>query len=123
MGYTHHWYRPLNISAELFQTIRLDFERLVLPLADCGVHLAAGLGKGVPVITNDNICFNGVRSCGHPKNDEIVIPYPTDDACGVGPSANALHYDQANYWMGIAVSAGPQIAAARPADTGMRGRP
>jgi hypothetical protein len=90
VGYTYYWHRPLTIPAEIFQAIRSDLERLVLPLADSGVHLAGGLGEGLPVITNDDICFNGVRLCGHPKNDAIVIPYPSDDACGIGSSANAI---------------------------------
>jgi len=91
MGYTHYWYRPPVIPAEIFGAIRLDFERLILPLADYGVHLAAGLGEDLPIITNDHICLNGVKHCGHPKNDEIGIPYPTPDACGIGPSASAVH--------------------------------
>jgi hypothetical protein len=90
VGYTHYWRRPLTIPVEIFQAIRLDLERLILPLADSGVHLAGGLGEGLPVITNDDIRFNGVRLCGHPANDSIVIPYPGDDACGIGPSANAI---------------------------------
>jgi hypothetical protein len=90
MGYTHYWHRPLTIPAEIFQAIRSDFGQLVLPLSDFGVHLAGGLGEGLPVITNDDIRFNGVRLCGHPTNAAIVIPYPANDACGIGPSANAV---------------------------------
>lgn len=48
------------------------------------------MGEGLPTITDDNIWFNGVRLCGHPANEAIVIPYPSDDACGVGPSADAI---------------------------------
>jgi len=90
VGYTHYWHRPASIPAEIFQTIRLDFERLILPLADLGVPLAGGLGEGLPVVTDDDICLNGVRLCGHPANDAIVIPYPSDEACGIGPNANAI---------------------------------
>lgn len=90
MGYTHYWYRPQIISAEAFQTIRSDFERLILPLADFGVELAGGLGEGVPAITHEEIRFNGVRQCGHPKNDAIVIPYPSDGASGIGPNYDAI---------------------------------
>ena len=90
MGYTHYWHRPATIPVEIFQAIRLDFERLVLPLADFGVHLAGGLGEGLPVLTNDTIRFNGVRNYGHQSNDAISIPYPTDDASGIGSSSNAI---------------------------------
>jgi hypothetical protein len=90
VGYTHYWYRPLVIPTDAFHAIRSDFERLILPLADFGVHLAGGLGEGLPVITDDMIWFNGVRACGHPKNETVQIPFPTDDACGVGASANAI---------------------------------
>ena len=90
MGYTHYWHRPLNIPAERFRAIRFDFERLILPLADFGVDLAGGLGEGLPVLTNDTIRFNGVRNCDHQSNDAISIPFPTDDACGIGPSTCAI---------------------------------
>ncbi len=90
MGYTHYWYRPLDIPADIFQTIRADFERLVLPLADYGVHLGAGLGEDVPLFADDYICFNGLKSCGHPANSEIGVPWPAPDACGIGPSATAI---------------------------------
>lgn len=78
------------IPAGTFGAIRADFEKLILPLADSGAHVADGLGEGVPVITNDVIRFNGVRFCGHPTNDAIAIPFPTDDACGIGPSVSAV---------------------------------
>jgi hypothetical protein len=94
MGYTHYWYRPLKIPAEIFWAIRLDFERLVLPLADLGVPLAGGIGEGLPVITNDLICFNGVKLCGHPANERLSIPFPAADASGIGPSTSAL--DESN---------------------------
>lgn len=93
MGYTHYWHRPLIIPAKIFQAIRLDFERLILPLADSGVYLAGALGESVPLISNDEICFNGLRLCGHSSNEAIVIPYPTDDACGIGPNTNAIQDD------------------------------
>lgn len=93
MGYTHYWRRPLTIPSDIFHAIRTDFERLILPLADSDVHLAGGLGEGLPIISDDRLWFNGVRDCGHPKNDAIVVPYPSDDACGVGPSVNAIEDD------------------------------
>jgi hypothetical protein len=90
MGYTHYWYRPLSIPTQPFETIFSDVEQIILPLADAGVHLAGGLGEGPPAITRDDIWFNGVRFCGHPANEAISIPFPSDEACGIGPSANAI---------------------------------
>ena len=74
----------------MFQAIRRDFERLILPLSDAGVQLAGWDGTGLPEITNELIRFNGVSGCGHAKNDEIVIPYPAEDAHGIGSSETAI---------------------------------
>jgi hypothetical protein len=90
MGYTHYWDRPAVIDQGLFDAIRGDFERLILPLADAGVALAGGLGEGPPEITDQVIRFNGLDECGHPKNEELVIPYPSESAEGIGPSSTAL---------------------------------
>jgi hypothetical protein len=40
MGYTQHWYRHMVIADDVFRAIRLDFQKLILPMADMGVHLA-----------------------------------------------------------------------------------
>jgi hypothetical protein len=90
MGYSHDWYRPLVVAGNIFDRIRADFERLVLPLADMGIPLAGWGGENEPEISNDRIRFNGVHNCGHPQNDEIVIPYPAEHARGVGPSTTAV---------------------------------
>jgi len=90
MGYTHYWSRPATIPNDLWGKIRADFEKLILPLSDAGVQLAGALGTGPPEITAEAIRFNGVLECGHPENEELVIPYPTEDAEGVGPSSTAI---------------------------------
>jgi hypothetical protein len=77
------WHRPGVITPNLFHAIQVDFERLILPLMDAGVELAGGLGEGPPEITDQAIRFNGLNECGHPKNEEIVIPYPSDRAEGI----------------------------------------
>jgi hypothetical protein len=64
----------------MYSEIRLDFQKLILPMADVGVHLAGSLGNDEPQIDNKCIAFNGLDECGHPKNDDIFVPYPTDDA-------------------------------------------
>src|SRR5947207_14663709 len=90
MGYTHYWYRPRVIAKDEFGSIRADFERLIIPLADAQIHLAGGLGEGSPEITDEVIRFNGLNECGHPQNEEIHIPYPSEFAEGIGPSSTAI---------------------------------
>ena len=101
MGYTHYWHRPRTISDDLWERIRGDFEKLILPLSDAGVELAGGLGTGPPEITGDVIRFNGPKDCGHPANEELVIPYPSDEAEGVGSSLGAIDGDY--YGMGVTI--------------------
>ncbi len=101
MGYTHYWHRPKTIPDPLWDHIRGDFDRLVLPLSDAGVVLAGGLGTGPPEITDEVMRFNGPEDCGHPLNDELVIPYPSDDAQGVGSNATAIDGDF--YGLGVTV--------------------
>lgn len=74
MGYTQHWYRPMVIADDVFRAIRLDFEKLILPMADRGVHLAGPDGCNEPEINDKCIEFNGPDDCGHPKNEEIFVP-------------------------------------------------
>ncbi len=83
MGYTHYWYRPKSIANETMQAICADFQRVVLALDDLGVKLADGHGEGVPVITPELICFNGLANCGHKQDESIAIPWPAPGAHGV----------------------------------------
>ncbi|HEX5430888.1 MAG TPA: hypothetical protein VFW83_02900 [Bryobacteraceae bacterium] len=90
MGYTHYWSRPAVIPEVIFHAIRIDFESLILPLADCGVPLAGAIGEGPLEISEDSLRFNGLNDCGHPKNGDIAIPNPLEDAEGIGPSSTAV---------------------------------
>lgn len=101
MGYTHYWDRPQTIPEDTWDAIRKDLEELILPLSDAGVVLAGGLGTGPPEITERVICFNGPEQCGHPPNEELVIPYPSAEAEGVGPSWTAIDGDF--YGVGVTV--------------------
>jgi hypothetical protein len=74
----------------LFDSIRDEFSKLILPLSDLGVPLAGWDGEGIPEISAEVISFNGQLACGHPKNEEIVIPYPAADAHGIGNSSTAI---------------------------------
>lgn len=93
MGYTHYWRRPATISEALWSRIRGDFEKLVLPLSDAGIELAGGLGTGPPEITSERIWFNGPEQCGHPLNEDLIIPYPSLEAEGVGSGSTAIEGD------------------------------
>jgi len=100
MGYTHYWHRPPIIPDAAFHAIRNDFEKLILPLSDAGVALACGLGEGLPEITDDLIAFNGLDDCGHPKAEDLIIPYPSELARGVGPASTAI---DGSYGFGVRV--------------------
>src|SRR5713226_3530147 len=102
MGYTHYWHRPETVPEGIWCSIRHDFGGLVLPLSDEGVELTGGLGEGPPEITDDGIRFNGPRKCGHPENEDLVIPYPSEAAHGIGPSATAIDGDF--YGFGVTVA-------------------
>jgi hypothetical protein len=90
MGYCHYWEIEQEIGRESFSRIIADVERIILTLDDMGVRLAGPLGKGLPEMDAAHIAFNGLWDCGHAKNDEIVIPFPTVDAAGIGSSINAV---------------------------------
>lgn len=83
MGYTHYWYRPKEIRGHTMSDIVNDFMSIIPVLADIGVHLAGGDGAGEPEINVDMIKFNGVADCGHAKNSEISIPWPSKEAGGI----------------------------------------
>lgn len=90
MGYNHYWRRPVEIQAEVFLRIVGDFHKCVLALDDAGVPLAGPNGEGLPKIDGDEIAFNGVSQCGHPPNEAVCIPFPSENASGVGESAGAI---------------------------------
>lgn len=90
MGYSHYWYREEEIDEDLFRRIGADFERIILPLDNAGVRLAGAGGVGLPEIGPSRISFNGIKDCGHAKNPNIYISFPTDEASGIGDSRNAI---------------------------------
>ena len=90
MGYTHYWRRTKTIQQQPFSQIVADFNRIVLALDDLGVRLADGGGIGVPTLTSNLVDFNGLANCGHPKNAEICIPWPSDGASGIGSNRTAV---------------------------------
>jgi hypothetical protein len=90
MGYNHYWRCAEEIEPEAFSFIVADLQKCVLALDDACVPLAGPMGDGLPRIDRDCIAFNGVQNCGHPKNEAISIPFPSEDASGVGSSSDAV---------------------------------
>jgi len=90
MGYCHYWDVEEEIDRESFSRIVSDVQQIVLTLDDLGVRLAGPLGEGLPEIETERIAFNGLWHCGHIKNEDIVIPFPSADASGIGDSINAM---------------------------------
>ncbi|MGC8936549.1 MAG: hypothetical protein ACP5KV_04200, partial [Candidatus Methanomethylicaceae archaeon] len=72
MGYTHYWYRPKEIPKEKFHEIVVDFRRLLPLFRRLDIKLAGGSGTGRPKINGNEVCFNGLMHCGHPRNKNIV---------------------------------------------------
>lgn len=90
MGYTHYWYRDKTIKPQPYKAIVNDFRKLLPVMERQGVKLASGDGEGYPLITDTTICFNGSVRCGHPKNTEIKIPWPSAKASGIGDNKTAI---------------------------------
>jgi hypothetical protein len=90
MGYCHYWEIEQELDQESFSRIVDDVQKIVLSLDDFGVRLAGPLGEGLPEIDATHIAFNGMLHCGHVKNQEIAIPFPSPNAAGVGNSINAV---------------------------------
>ena len=87
MGYTHYWYRDREIARKPFAKIVDDFKKLLPILKVLDVKLGDAGGEGSPVINYDEVVFNGLRNCGHPKNPHIAIPWPAPVVKpGVAPS-------------------------------------
>ena len=83
MGYTHYWYRKIEIDQGTFDRMLLDFVTIQPYLEDIMKgKLAGGSGEGLPELSTDAIIFNGNRNCGH-KHLNLGITWPSDDASGI----------------------------------------
>ena len=100
IGYTHYFYRQKEVSFPIFQKIVNDF-RKILPVLSKHISLAGSDGTGSPIITYDEILFNGSSNCGHPANEEITIPWPTDNAGGIADPFEQAQTGQ--WWAGALV--------------------
>ncbi len=87
MGYTHSWNRPQMIEPTTFNAIGKDLLTLLPPLEAAGAPLADAYGREEPEIGPGFIGFNGVACCGHARNPNIQLPWPANDAHGIGDNA------------------------------------
>ena len=89
MGYTHHWYREREIDPVAFKSIVTDFKRLLPLFKIYDIKLGDGLGKGSPILSESEVIFDGLEKCGHPKNHNIIIPWPAERTKnGVAPDSD-----------------------------------
>jgi hypothetical protein len=68
----------------MFKMVVDDFRKLLPVFASHGIILAGPMGTGAPEVTDSVIAFNGASNCGHPKRDDVSIPWPAQDAGGIG---------------------------------------
>lgn len=94
MGYTHYWRRPLKLEKEKFAVAVADCRKVLAYLSERGLDLAGWDGTGSPVITDEEISFNGRVNCGHERGD-FRIAWPAKDAGGFAGSA-----EKAGEWFG-----------------------
>lgn len=83
MGYSHYFRRQETIEQSIFNSILCDFKKLLPKFDEYGVQLADGRGDNIAVLNATEITFNGKQKCGHKKDEEIVIPWPSKNAGGV----------------------------------------
>jgi len=87
LGYTHYWYREKEIDQETFDKIRGDFEKFLPLFKALDIKLADGVGKGEPLLTKDEIIFNGSAHCGHTRRDFAIAWPATQIKNGVAPNS------------------------------------
>ena len=82
MGYSHRFERKQKLPKHKFAKVVEDFRKLMPIFKDLGIKLADGEGKDDPVVTEEEIWFNGLKNCGHEKRN-LGIAWPSKDASGV----------------------------------------
>ena len=93
MGYTHTYYVKKSYDGGKFARVVTDFKELLKPLEHLGVKLGDAFGEGDPVITNDEIRFNGIAECGHLKRD-LGIAWPARGAKGLQSTSAKCMFDE-----------------------------
>ena len=85
MGYSHYYYTKNNLNQTAFFKVARDFKKMVPILGHLGVKLGNGHGVDTPIITPEEICFNGLEKCGH-QEMSIGLAWPSETAKGVNES-------------------------------------
>jgi len=75
MGYTHYWYRETEIDKTIFSKIVDDFKKLLPMFKTVDIKLGDGHGENEPIINYNEVIFNGLANCGHPKNKGLGITW------------------------------------------------
>jgi hypothetical protein len=90
MGYTHYWYmKERKIKQKEFSATVADFTKFLPLFKVLDVQLAGANGTGKPVLNEQEVVFNGNLHCGHPHNENVVIPWPNESPkFGVAKSAD-----------------------------------
>lgn len=62
MGYTHYFYRKPELDPEKYKKLVEDIKKII---AAGGVTIKNGMGEGEPVLTDEEVLFNGDADQGH----------------------------------------------------------
>jgi len=103
MGYTHYWYREREINRETYKKIVEDFKKLIPTLRVLDIKLGDGFGENEPIITDNEVYFNGLRNCGHKKNGHLVLPWPSSKT-KFGTAPNTEVAIDGNWWAGVTLN-------------------
>ena len=93
MGYTHYYYCKVEYDAKSFENVATDFKKMIPILDHLGVKLGDAFGENYPIITPTEICFNGLKKCGHEQR-ELGITWPSKTAKGVAQNNIALGLEE-----------------------------
>ena len=83
MGFTHMWYTQKTINEKKFNIITHDVLKILPTIKKLGIPIAGPNGINEPIINDEQIVLNGKKNCGHTQQN-IIMPWPTSDAKGVG---------------------------------------
>lgn len=92
IGYTHYWRRPEKISQEKFDKIQADVRKIIDACTDMDIKIRGVDGIDEPIVTSQDICFNGdaLACSGDFSHEAFDIPridkedsWHKMDECGV----------------------------------------
>lgn len=93
MGWTHYWYREIELPQEQFKAAVNDCKKI---LADLDIRLGDAVGKNNPVLTDEAIIFNGLNNeCEPFVFRRIQYPKPGKDKVFTYCKTEHMPYDLA----------------------------